>query len=439
LNHSFPDDIDMLLVSPAGQKILLMSDVGGGTAIANRNITFDDSAGGFLPDSASFASGTFRPSDYNAAVDLLFPVPAPAKPYSSALSVLNGTNPNGAWSLYVVDDSTLNNGSISNGWSLSITASSSLTPTADLSITMVDSPDPAATNNPLTYTISITNHGPSTATGIVITNILPPGVTFVSDTCHCVLQTSNLLVCPLDTLAKDAHLKFDIVVNPTVVGVITNTATVRATQFDPNLLNNIATVLTTVDIPRADLSVSLTDSPDPVQINSNLTYSIVVSNYGPATANGVFLTNTVPPGTVAAATNVVFNGTVIFNLGDIASGAVRFATLVVTPTNAIPGTITNIVTVGSSIVDPFKANNTASIKTGIQLPALDVRPDVNGLVITWGTNAPGYIVQSTTNLSEPAVWLPVTNSPVVIENGKNQLIINFSNGSRFFRLNPPAP
>jgi hypothetical protein len=97
INHTFFDDMDILLVSPAGQKVLLMSDVGGGNFINNRIITFDDFASGFLPDSTAFPSGSYKPTDYDASADLLFRVPAPAEPYASTLSVLNGTNPNGVW------------------------------------------------------------------------------------------------------------------------------------------------------------------------------------------------------------------------------------------------------------------------------------------------------------------------------------------------------
>src|SRR4051794_13265332 len=64
LSHTFPDDIDALLVGPGGQSVLLMSDAGGSSDISGVRLTFDDSAGSTLPDSTQITSGTFRPSNF---------------------------------------------------------------------------------------------------------------------------------------------------------------------------------------------------------------------------------------------------------------------------------------------------------------------------------------------------------------------------------------
>jgi subtilisin-like proprotein convertase family protein len=119
LSHTFPGDVDMLLVGPGGQKMLLMSDVGGGTDAVNTTIAFDDAAATFI--GAPVISGTFRPT--NSGTGDTFPAPAPAGPYADPqlLSVFNGVNPNGTWSLYVVDDAGADAGSIAEGWELSIT------------------------------------------------------------------------------------------------------------------------------------------------------------------------------------------------------------------------------------------------------------------------------------------------------------------------------
>ncbi len=118
-SHTWPDDINVLLVGPAGQKMVLWQNAGGSSAITGVTLTFDDAAASFLPDAGPIVSGTFKPSQYGSVAT--YPAPAPAGPYGTALSAFNGTAPNGTWSLYVFDDTAGDAGSISGGWSLSIT------------------------------------------------------------------------------------------------------------------------------------------------------------------------------------------------------------------------------------------------------------------------------------------------------------------------------
>lgn len=127
LSHTFPDDLDILLVGPGGQRVLLMSDAGGQNSITDPvTIRFSDSATALLPDSTRLFSGVFRPSNYEAAVGDSFPAPAPGGPYSGTFSVFDGTNPNGAWRLFVADDvSASGNGAIIGGWHLNLSVAAS--------------------------------------------------------------------------------------------------------------------------------------------------------------------------------------------------------------------------------------------------------------------------------------------------------------------------
>lgn len=135
LSHTFHDDIDILLVGPGGQKFILFSDIGSGV-VANVTYTLDDAAANFLPVTGQAPSGSYKPANYaisNGGVcQDPFPAPAPAGPYSSPggqspygicgtdtlTSVFGGTNPNGTWSLYVVDDAGGDVGQIAGGWDL---------------------------------------------------------------------------------------------------------------------------------------------------------------------------------------------------------------------------------------------------------------------------------------------------------------------------------
>ncbi|WP_159293787.1 S8 family serine peptidase [Microcystis aeruginosa] len=118
LSHTWPDDIDVLLVGPTGTKALLMSDVGGSSDVSNVTLTFDPTATSFLPDEGLITSGSYKATDVETGD--IFNAPAPGGPYGTDFSVFNGINPNGTWSLYVVDDAGGDAGTIAGGWSLTI-------------------------------------------------------------------------------------------------------------------------------------------------------------------------------------------------------------------------------------------------------------------------------------------------------------------------------
>jgi subtilisin-like proprotein convertase family protein len=126
LSHTFPDDVDVLLVGPTGAKFILMSDALGSADATGQTYTFDDRAAVVLPDGAAAASGSVRPSNYGTGDT--FPATAPAGPYlspgpagtDSLTSAFGGLDPNGAWRLFVFDDVGGDVGSIAGGWELNL-------------------------------------------------------------------------------------------------------------------------------------------------------------------------------------------------------------------------------------------------------------------------------------------------------------------------------
>jgi len=168
LTHARQNDLDILLVGPLGQKVLLMSDVGAGASVANVNLTFDDAAAVSLTtDAVTITTGTYKPSN-NGTPDT-FTLPAPAEPYGSTLSVFNGTNPAGTWSLYVMDDRAINTGSISGGWRLSLQTTAP--PVAAPSALSYSS-------NPATHTkgTAITANTPTSSGGAVTSYVVSPAL-----------------------------------------------------------------------------------------------------------------------------------------------------------------------------------------------------------------------------------------------------------------------
>jgi hypothetical protein len=100
------DDIDMALVGPNGQAVMLMSDACG-AAMSDATLVFDDGAPIFASNSAcpGFQTSTYKPSNYeDPALDNLAVSGGPGPPYLNALSFLAGGSPNGAWRLFVLDD-----------------------------------------------------------------------------------------------------------------------------------------------------------------------------------------------------------------------------------------------------------------------------------------------------------------------------------------------
>ncbi len=128
--HLAPADVDILLVGPGGQTAILLSDVGSLGPADGVTLTLDDHAKSPLPVSGVLSSGTFRPTDAPPADS--FAAPAPFHSGNTRLSIFNGTNPNGTWSLYVMDDSAGSSGAIAGGFCLTLTLvapSSSCNPT----------------------------------------------------------------------------------------------------------------------------------------------------------------------------------------------------------------------------------------------------------------------------------------------------------------------
>lgn len=121
LGHLFPDDIDVLLVGPLGQKIMLMSDCGAGGDLTGVNLTFSPLASTGLPDFLTITniSATYLATDHDPTDSLPSPAPNRASGYTTnMLSGVTNVSPNGTWSLYVADGSAGDAGAFTNGWSI---------------------------------------------------------------------------------------------------------------------------------------------------------------------------------------------------------------------------------------------------------------------------------------------------------------------------------
>ncbi|MCI0439480.1 MAG: PKD domain-containing protein, partial [Chloroflexi bacterium] len=127
---------------------------------------------------------------------------------------------------------------------------------ADLSIAKSASPDPATSGKPLAYTILVQNHGPSDATGVLVTDALPAGVAYdPSQSSQQCAEAGAVIVCDVGDLAVNASVELVIAVNVpiTTVGTLVNAAEVSANEPDPDSDNNEAIVQVEAALPEIAL------------------------------------------------------------------------------------------------------------------------------------------------------------------------------------------
>jgi uncharacterized repeat protein (TIGR01451 family) len=182
-------------------------------------------------------------------------------------------------------------------------------------------------------------------------------------------NSSNVLFHYLDTVFGGACTGQDRGASATIGVQVSGSDATQVSLNAPILSDNSALLWSTAAGPTADLAVTKTDSPDPVAVGSTLTYTVNVTNNGPADATGVTLTDTLPAGvTFVSATPsqgscTHSGGTVTCPLGTLANGAMASVTITVTPTAT--GILTNTASVTSATPDPQADNNSASASTGV--------------------------------------------------------------------------
>jgi virginiamycin B lyase len=235
-----------------------------------------------------------------------------------------------------------------------------LTASAPLSVTL---------GSEVTYTLTASNDGTGSATGVTLTDTLPAGATFVSAS-DGVTPASGVVTFNIGSLAPGASATFTIVVAPTAGGNITDRASVSGSQSDPTPADNTATLSTDVTTVATSPDLALSgNAPSTVTLGGNVTYNVTVVNNGTAGATGVKLTDTLPAGvTFVSATGGVtpLDGILTFDIGNLAAGASASFTIVATPTAA--GTIENKASVAGNESDPTPADNsitqTTMVSTG---------------------------------------------------------------------------
>ena len=307
LNHDYPDDIDMMLVGPKGQTVYLMSDAGAGgteaSKLKNVRITFDDTAANAVPDNAPIQNlATYKPANYEGSDT--FPAPAPAGPYGTTLSVFNDTDPNGAWSLYVVDDASPDAGSIVGGWQLDIVT------TAPAVASIAD--QTTAEETPLTVNFKV-DGGITAATNLVV---------------RAVVGDARLATVALGGSGTDRSL----VLTPALNATGETTVTINVSQSDSSTPVSSTFKLTVTPVNDSPIITGLADFTSPANKATSIEFNVV--DIETASANLV----------VAATISDATVGTVAVT----GTGGVR--NLVFTPSGLVPSKATLGVTVSDGVI-----------------------------------------------------------------------------------------
>jgi uncharacterized repeat protein (TIGR01451 family)/MYXO-CTERM domain-containing protein len=245
---------------------------------------------------------------------------------------------------------------------------------SDLAVTLTDVPDPVVSGGVITYAVAVSSSGPSPSGVVTVTDVLPAGTSFQSASgagWTCVFAAGTI-TCTHAALAAGGTAPLTIaLVAPGTPGVVSNTVTVAGVSADPAVGNNSTTATTTVaSPPGADLAVTVNAGPNPVGTGGNESYSVNVANGGPIASGPVTVTDTLPTGaTFAGATGTgwtctVASGVVTCTHAALGNGESAPLTIDVTAP-ATPGTMTNVVTVSSTVADPSGTNNTVTTTTTV--------------------------------------------------------------------------
>ncbi len=306
VTHAFPDDLDILLQSPTGQNVVLMSDVGGSNAITNVNYTFDDAASSLMSDAGLNAAGTYRPTNFVTPDTWAAPGPGSINQPTPTLSSFTG-NPNGNWGLYIVDDATGNVGSIAN-WSITFNVpTATWTPVTGLFIdpaglipytagTLVNTvyANPA---NTTTYTVTGTMGSCSVPSGTVTVTVNPKPTISVTPNNQCGPVTltasgtgntyswspaAGLSATTGATVTANPQFNTTYTVTSTITATgCTNTATVtvNATPAAPTITPSAVTIC-------RGATTTLTAASQPIVVSSTCG-TITVPAGAPTTTTGV--------------------------------------------------------------------------------------------------------------------------------------------------------
>jgi large repetitive protein len=262
---------------------------------------------------------------------------------------------------------------------------------ADLSISKtVDNSVPNVGQN-VSYTLTLSNAGPSAATGVEVTDLLPDTLAFVSASSPSYDVATGKWT--IGAVSVGTPVTLTITAKPNGAGAITNKAEItKSDQFDPDSTpaNGIASeddqAQVVIVAQQADLSVAkAVDNPNPV-IGETLVYTVTVANIGPSAATGVIVSESIPPGLTVTSVTPSQGSFAAPNwtVGTIAAGG--RAVLTIAATYVGPGRVTNTASITASDQPDPTPNSPVSVTVPSQIADLSLTKSVNNAAPDVGSN-----------------------------------------------------
>ncbi|RRB00020.1 beta strand repeat-containing protein, partial [Larkinella rosea] len=318
-------------------------------------------------------------------------------------------------------------------------------PSADLFINKTDGVASVIPGVPTTYTITVGNAGPQAVTGATVTDIFPVSITSVAWTATfsggasgTASGTGNINQSVAMPVGSSVTYQAVCATNPASTGMLTNTATVTSPGgiTDPNPDNSSATDVNALT-PEADLTFSLSGSPNPVAAGNRLTYTGQASNNGPSTAGSVqvsiplstsitFFSLSAPGGWSCTTPSVGTTGTVSCSQASFPTGGTASFTLVVTTAPGSAGsTLITSATISSGTTDGNPNNNGASVNT----PIVSGNANLSNLTLNPGSLSTAFfasVVNYSATVGNSTSNLTVTPTA---ENSNATILVRVNGGS----------
>ncbi|MCX7555423.1 proprotein convertase P-domain-containing protein [Xanthomonadaceae bacterium JHOS43] len=431
IRHTFSADLDITITSPAGTVVTLTTDNGAGNDDVFNGTVWDDSAnpGGQVP----YVTNNGLVTDH-AYVNLTLASPLVPE---EALGAFIGEDPNGTWTLTISDDLAGDGGTLDE-WSIqlaTLAAAPTLDPVASFEqttpVAIPTGPGVASSTldvsglvNPLCKVVLRTNMAHTFSADVDVTLMSPSGtiVTLTTDNGAGNDDVFN------GTVWDDSANPGGQVPYVTNNGLVTDHAYVNLTPASPLVPeesmaaflgqdgNGTWTITISDDLagdggnlaswsldlttcgcaqPDADLTLALSDAPDPVMAGTDLTYTATLTNSGPADAQDAAVSLPLPPDTTlvsaTASAGGVCSGVATVTCtwaGVTTTSDVRTATVVVAVDAAAEGNLSATATASNSTPDPEPGNNTATADTTINTQAdLQIAASISPIPVPTGGTA----------------------------------------------------